>query len=70
MQFRAGALYEFKHEHGVELYADVPKGSVQLEDGDRDRDVQTPSPPILKRKGERDVGGRKVRARFSAQRQR
>ncbi|OWZ16082.1 hypothetical protein PHMEG_00010177 [Phytophthora megakarya] len=61
--FRPGAVYEFKQVHGVGFYADIPKGSVQLEEGALDRVVQRVA-PILKRKGDREPAGRKAKARL------
>ncbi|KAE9090791.1 hypothetical protein PF010_g18451 [Phytophthora fragariae] len=65
MQFRPGAVYEFRQVHDVGFYADIPKGSVQMEEGATERIVQRAA-PILKRKPDRERTGRKFEARCLA----
>ncbi|GMF43599.1 unnamed protein product [Phytophthora fragariaefolia] len=65
MQYRPGAVYEFRQVHGVGFYADIPKGSVQMEEGATERIVQRAA-PILKRKPDRELTGRKFKARSLA----
>ncbi|KAL3659750.1 hypothetical protein V7S43_015423 [Phytophthora oleae] len=55
---------QFRPVHTVGFYANIPKGSVQLEEGVTDRVVQQAT-SILKRKGDRDLAGRKAKARMS-----
>ncbi|KAF1784309.1 hypothetical protein GQ600_10360 [Phytophthora cactorum] len=43
MNFRVGAVYEFKQVHSVGYFSDIAKGSVQLEDGASDRAGLEPS---------------------------
>ncbi|ETL81741.1 hypothetical protein L917_17993, partial [Phytophthora nicotianae] len=58
---------EMKQVHNVGFYAEIPKGSVQLEEGAPDR-VTERMTPILKRKGEHEPSARKGKARASMQR--
>lgn len=63
MQFRVGALYEFRQVHNVGFYSDIPKGSVQLDGAVNDRVVEK-APPILKRKAsDTDSPERRPKAR-------
>ncbi|KAG3199774.1 hypothetical protein PC128_g5048 [Phytophthora cactorum] len=64
-QFRPGTVYEFKQVHNVGFYAEVPKGSVQMEECVAGRVIQK-APPTLKRKGEHVPSGRKGKARALA----
>ncbi|KAF1787928.1 hypothetical protein GQ600_13669 [Phytophthora cactorum] len=62
MNFRVGAVYEFKQVHSVGYFSDIAKGSVQLEDGASDRVVERLA-PVLKRKAGLEPSGRHPKAR-------
>ncbi|KAG6584630.1 Proline rich antigen 2 [Phytophthora cinnamomi] len=62
MQFRPGAVCEFKQVHNVTFYADVPKGRIQMEEGETDRAVERAA-PVRKRKSSREPAGHAFKAR-------
>ncbi|KAG6948606.1 hypothetical protein JG688_00015017 [Phytophthora aleatoria] len=62
MNFRVGAVYEFKQVHSVGYFSDIAKGSVQLEDVASDRVVERLA-PVLKRKAGLEPSGRHPKAR-------
>ncbi|KAG6619890.1 uncharacterized protein IUM83_05633 [Phytophthora cinnamomi] len=62
MQFRPGAVNEFKQVHNVGFYADVPKGSVQMEEGATDRVVECAA-LVRNRKSSREPARRAFKSR-------
>ncbi|KAL3657796.1 hypothetical protein V7S43_017178 [Phytophthora oleae] len=59
VDFRPGAVYEFRQIDGVGFYADIPMGRLQFEVGSGN--ISEMLPPMLKRKASQGLGKKKAK---------